>query len=378
MNPVWRDVSRLDSRRQWIAACLITGYGACRYQINESLLDPLNRSRTLLPDAISQEIKELLIDEALIALLKSCNVPESDPTGKLPNQIVQNLAEMWGVFALADSNHRLKRTKPDTLKGSSYSSDPDEARMQVLVKWAEILGITQSNFVMDVNRQWFLEEWKSMSAAMLAGMLAGFGRTPDEIVFKKARSEAASVPEHRLAATRYMIQTLAKVSSHPPIRVSPKRKGAHGDPVRAREILDRAAKAAPSLPQYGVDRQPDGKVAIKIAPSASQLDVTRSLIASMLPLCAALDADVCSRWVSEVTSESVDGSQWTAAQLDVLLRGYERLLWDGSADYPLLTDLVRKEYPELKGSRIDLTLTDEIRSVFRSWTAMGSRLPRSD
>jgi hypothetical protein len=120
------------------------------------------------------------------------------------------------MFGLADCNHRLKRAQPETLKGSPYSSDPDEARTQVLVKWAEILGLTQSDFVMDANRHWFLEQWSGMTAAMIAGFLKGFGRTPDEIVLKKARSEAASIPEHRLAKARYMVERLATAPLSPP------------------------------------------------------------------------------------------------------------------------------------------------------------------
>ena len=226
-NPVWHDISHLDGRRQRIAAFLITGYGSCRYNINEYLVDPLDhKGMVQLQSAISPEIRERLIDEALVGLLKSCKVPQSDPSGNIPSQVVQNVAEVWGMFALADANHRRKRTKPDTLKGSSYSSDPDEARTQVLVNWAEVLGLTQSDFVMNANRYWFLEQWSSMSAAMIAGFLTGLGRTPDAIALRKAKSEAASLPVYQIPGARYMIQTLAKA----PLSSAPNGPSAPNDP----------------------------------------------------------------------------------------------------------------------------------------------------
>jgi hypothetical protein len=207
VNPVWHDISRLDADGQRIAAFLLTGYGSCRYQINEYLVSPLN-----LGSASSSVTKEKLIDEALVAFLKSCRVPQSDLAGNIPDQIVRNVTEVWGTFALADCNHRLNRSNPETLAGSAYSADPDEARTQVLVRWAEILEITQPDFVMNANRHWFLEQWTSMITAMIAGSLTGFGRVPVEIALKRAKSEAASLPSYQLAKARYMIQGVAKIS----------------------------------------------------------------------------------------------------------------------------------------------------------------------
>lgn len=235
INPVWHDISRLDANGQRIAAFLLTGYGSCRCQINECLVAPLARS-----NALSGDTRESLIDEALVGFLKSCKVPQSDHTGTIPDRILQGVAEVWGLFALADCNHRLNRSLPDTLEGSPYSEDPDEARTQVLVKWADILGITRSDFVMNANMGWFLEQWTSMTTSMIAGFLTGFGRVPVKTALKKARSEAVSLPAYQISKARYMIQTVAKASLPATLPKAPdlpgasqSTKGTEFDPVKS-------------------------------------------------------------------------------------------------------------------------------------------------
>jgi len=252
INPVWHDISRLDANGQRIAAFLLTGYGSCRRQINECLVARLARS-----NALSGDTRESLIDEALVGFLKSCKVPQSDHTGTIPDRILQGVAEVWGLFALADCNHRLNTSLPDTLEGSPYSADPDEARTQVLVKWAEILGTTQADFVMNTNREWFLEQWTGMTTTMIGGFLTGFGRVPAEIALKKAKSEAACLPPYQVARARYMIQSVAKTSfsqSTTRQRIVP--GGSQSSPTVVYNSRDMGSPMAPVAPLGRTEKQP--------------------------------------------------------------------------------------------------------------------------
>lgn len=368
-NPVWHLASTLDKDRQRIAALLITGYGACRKTIDESLVAPIESNKILpMPNTLSPEIKVRLIDEALIGLLKSCFVPKSDPGGKVPDRIVASLADVWGLFALADRNYRMKCAQPETLKDSAYSTDPEEARTQVLAKWAEMLGISQPNFVMDANRRWFYKEWGELSAAMIPGFLKGFARTPDEVILKKARSEAANIPEHRIPKARYMVETLARAPLPQP-EGGPPLANRHSDvPQRPIPTPSRVQDDAPQKRLHGVEEQRDGRATINLAPNAGPLDFIRAMVVVMQPHLVARDAEVCKRWASSVTGVNVVQNQWSPAHVDALVRGFERFFWDGNGSEQWLTKLVREEYPEVKGTRIDVTLTDEIRSIFRAWT----------
>jgi hypothetical protein len=124
----------------------------------------------------------------------------------------------------------------------------------------------------------------------------------------------------------------------------------------------------PRQRKYGVEEQPDGKAAIKLAPDAGPLDFIRAMVVMMQPRLVAGDAEVCKRWVSVVTGTTAPGSQWNAVQVDALVHGFERFYWDGEGNNAWLTELLRKEYLDVKGSPIDVNLTDEVRTVFRMWT----------
>jgi hypothetical protein len=210
-SPLWNSISALDEPRQIAAAWLITGYGASRKTVYEQLVAPLAHDRVIGSAlAASPELQERLVDEAMIALLKSCSIPAEDPYGKLPAPIVQNLPEVWGMFALADSNHRSNREGPETLKSSSYSSDSKEALFQLLSTWTFSLKMSAPTLLLMQREGWLRTAWIELSSSLILGFLTGFSRIPAEVLMKKAKSEAANVPEHRMAQTRYMIESLSK------------------------------------------------------------------------------------------------------------------------------------------------------------------------
>lgn len=374
-NPVWHFVSGLDRDRQRIAALLIAGYGACRQTVSDTLVMPLERGNAVrMPGGVSQETRERLIDETLVGLLKSCTVPKSDPEGKIPDRIIQSLAEVWGLFALADRNHRIGCAEPKTLKDSPYSSDTDEARTQVLANWAAILGISEPTFVIDANKLWFYTGWGDLSVAMIGGFLKGFGRTPNDVLLKKAKSEAASIPPHRLAEARYMVETLA---SAPVSSAQGRSAGTDNDlsvPARI-SALPPAAHKQPQQELHGVEWRPDGKAVINLSPEAGPLDFIRSMLVVMRPSLLPQHLKTAEHWVSGIAKEPIHGGRWSPKHDDILVRGFERFLWEGDAnieadsDLRKIRELVRKTYPNVAGSRIDVPLTDDMRRMFRAWFA---------
>jgi hypothetical protein len=209
-NPVWHRVSALDSNHQFIAALMINGYGMLRQTVKENLIEPLEKSGLVSQGSLNSDVRERLIDEAAIGLMKSLQIPESDPNGKLPSRVLSTLPQVWGTFALADKSNRLKHSEPDLLKDTQYSEDADEARTQVLVEWSKILRSAQPNFVMEANKRWFFEAWAELSVAYMGGALIAFGRVPKEIILKKTRSLSEAIPAHRIPKTISLIEIMAK------------------------------------------------------------------------------------------------------------------------------------------------------------------------
>ena len=186
-----------------------------------------------------------------------------------------------------------------------------------------------------------------MSVAMIGGFLKGFGSTPDDVLLKKAKSEASSIPSHRLAEARYMVETLARAPISSPQARS---EGTDRDSSVAAPVST-PPPAAHKLPQqelHGVEWRPDGKAVINLSPEAGPLDFIRSMLVVMRPSLLPQHLKTAEHWVSGFAREPIHGGRWTPKHDDILVRGFERFLWEGDAniaadsDLTKLRDLVRK------------------------------------
>jgi hypothetical protein len=360
-NPVWHRVSALDSSHQLIAALMISGYGMLRQALKENLVEPLEKSGLVSQGSLNPDVREQLIDEAAIGLMKSLQIPESDPNGKLPSRVLSALPQVWGTFALADKSNRLKHSESQLLKDTQYSVDADEARTQVLVEWNKILRSAQPNFVMEANKRWFFRAWAELSVAYMGGTLIAFGRIPQEILLKKARSLSEAIPAHRIPKTISLIEIMAKA----PLTVEPNR-GVSQKPAIPKNDGGDARSNLSAQRLHGVLEHADGKADIRLAPDADPLEVIRAMFVVMQPMIArGKDAAIWENWASSVTGVRILNDKWTPEHIDAVVRGMERFCWDGDGGQQFMTKLVREKYAHVKGTRIDIQLTDEIRARFR-------------
>jgi hypothetical protein len=360
-NPVWHRVSALDSNHQLIAALMISGYGMLRQTVKDNLVEPLEKSGLVSLGSLNPDVRERLIDEAAIGLMKSLQIPESDPSGKVPSRVLSTLPQVWGVFALADRNYKLNLTEPETLEGTQYSEDADEARTQVLVEWSKILRSARPNFVMEANTQWFFRAWAELSDAYMGGTLIAFGRVPKEILLKKARSLSEAIPAHRIPKTISLIEIMAKG----PLIVEPNR-GVSQKPSTPKNAGGNARGNPSGQRLHGVLEHEDGKADILLAPDAGPLDFIRAMFVAMQPkMVHGKDAAIWENWASSVTGVRIVNGKWAPEHVEAVVRGMERFCWDGDGGQQFMTKLVREKYAHAKGNRIDIQLTDEIRARFR-------------
>jgi hypothetical protein len=360
INPVWRRVSALDNEHKLVAAFVISGYGALREALKDNLLEPLWKSGLVSQGSVNVDARERLIDEAAVGLMKSLDIPESDPNGNIPSRVLPTLPQIWGCFALADRNNRLKCSVPEFLEDSQYSTDTEEARTQVLVEWSKILNSTKPEFIQEANRRWFFKAWAEMSAVYMRGVLKGFGRIPNEVLMKKARSVSQAIPSHRISKALSFIESLGKV----PLAPEPARSVPPGVAVARREGGAQGNSSEQRL--HGVSKHKNGKVDIRLSPEDGPLEVIIAMFVAMQPMIVhGRDAEIWNRWASSVTGKKIIQGNWTPEHIDAFVRGIERFSWDGDGSEQWMTKLVREKYPQVKGTRIDIQLPDEIRARFR-------------
>ena len=214
-NPLWYKISRLDKPRRRTVATTLCAYDFLCQQAEKKLLGPVetylreNRDPAQIGVGLTLAVRTQLLDEALTALLWACTCPAFDPGLKLPRDVVIHLPEVWGSFVLADVNHRLNRSGPDTLDKTGYSEDPAEAHRQVLDRWKEILNAQDPEFADRVNAAGFAEAWDWLAQMFTADTLDGMAAIPDRMLFRQARRLAGATPPHLVELVEQLIKRVA-------------------------------------------------------------------------------------------------------------------------------------------------------------------------
>lgn len=375
-NPIWYKASKLDIQRQRIFAVVIDSYDFCRRAVEKELVAPveallagLDIAPTSLRNGLPPNLRAHLAEEALVALFRCCRCPEIDPTGKLPPNIVQSLPEVWGTFALADVNHRLRRNSPSVLDETHYSTDADEARTQLLMTWMKILSVTSPSFVTQVNRSGFLASWHELVQSFVGGVILGSSRIPDDIALSKARGVASDIPWHRRTLTEYLIDRLSTTSLS--IQDGSARKPPT-TPQRERAVQPKVAQPVKQPAGAGVEFLDDGRAVLRLPEEAGFIELMQQMVRVFRRSLKPEDMLIAARWAAKVAGKPIRAGFWEAEHEEAFVRGYERFCWEGDLSSDVLQEHVgnmrqwfREAYPILHGSPIDVALDDEIRGLYR-------------
>lgn len=213
-NPLWREISRLEGERKFLYAVLLTTYPVCRLTVNDTFVIPCEswlkaegRRFLATPDfpGFTDAQREQLIDEAVIALLRCSKHIRNNSGAKLSDSQVQILPDVLGVIALNDAKSRRHQVLPDVLDKTSYSTEPDDARTQLLLKWMDLLHVSDPDFVRLATLRCF-REWRTTASSLLGGFLLAISRNSEEVLFSSAQREAARLPEHQVVLLRGLLR----------------------------------------------------------------------------------------------------------------------------------------------------------------------------
>ncbi|MEJ2010543.1 MAG: hypothetical protein P8Z30_20715 [Acidobacteriota bacterium] len=184
--------------------------------MEKKLLGPVESFLRENPEAatagrgLTSALRTELADEALLALLRCCQCPASDPGHKVPPDVVAELPALWGTFVLSDLSHRLGHPVPGTLDKTGYSADPEEAEAQLLARWMEILGVTHAAFRPEVKAGGFAESWDWFVEIFIGDTLEGMAVVPDKMLFSQARRVVAQIPPNRKILIERFIDYIAQ------------------------------------------------------------------------------------------------------------------------------------------------------------------------
>ncbi len=203
-DPLWSKIELLQVEERW-DICLVLGTcGFVREMTGQRLIGQLEEVlglpaiRRICSSGIpslpfSASLRTRLVDQALIASLR-CTPPDRLPAGVLRFLTPEQFIDMLGFVSLEAINARDNRPGPCTLAETGFTSDPDEARTQLLMRVIKILGIDSPSMVAVLSETGFAPAWSDLVSSCVRGVLVGASRIEPESTFAKGKELCRSLP----------------------------------------------------------------------------------------------------------------------------------------------------------------------------------------
>ncbi len=206
-HPLVAELDKLERQHRISAAVILIAYDYVREVVQSHIL-PVAMEGAVDPNVQARHALNLR-DEAVVALMRCCTTPDHDKSGKLGSAPVFSIPAVAGTLVLGELNERRGRSVRSTIDTCSYSKRPDEARVQLVLEWRQILGRQDSEFVSGCNNQLFIERWNQAVTSFIAGYLLGVSRLSDDDVLERAGAVVRKVPRHQHANVIYILRRLA-------------------------------------------------------------------------------------------------------------------------------------------------------------------------
>lgn len=370
LNPIWYKASRLSPDRQCEFAFFVGLYDYFRRSVAADFVAPvcsrLKQFYRTIPRP-GEPLFERLVDEAVIAVLRSCSKPPEDSGAKLRFGTVSGIPDVLGVWALCDANHRSGSVSATVLEQTHYSSQPSEARVQLLRTWMMLCGISEPRFLKDASNCDALESWDTLTGALISGALKGFGGSEDALLLSKAKHLAAATPIHRRPLVIYLVERLLNATE--PTEGLPKRFMIDAKADRPQVCTGPGERPAVRL--LPPDFVADGRAVLQVPEDANFTSMLQQMAFVARGHMKPQDMQVAARWVAAVTGRAVRGGVWEREHEEAFVRGFERFYWEGNAPSEELHDMFRKMrnwyrelYPRIEATPLDIALTDEMRKLY--------------
>lgn len=183
--PLKSRFKKMDILMQNRVAISVTLAGLVHRAAEDHLLPKL---LTVLGTAISPEIKKKIVTELAIGVVACVRIPDkrvlNDVWG-LEGEALRQMIAMLVFSENADSRQILENAK--------YSSNPDEARVQVLLNIIRLVGVKDDTMITRINTQAFGKEWSGFVTEFVDGAITGFKRAQRAAVIESVADKLESL-----------------------------------------------------------------------------------------------------------------------------------------------------------------------------------------
>lgn len=312
--PLAKRYKRLDPRIQNRIAIAVSLAEMGRRQVENELLPVVLSS---LPSSIPPLKKKLVTTELLVGLVSCLRLPPPDELSAMWDIEGEGLRQMVGMLILAESDDTRQ-----VLANTSYSANPDEARIQTLLAVARLIQSNDDNLVNQLNTQELVGIWDGFVADYISGAMAGYQRVPHPAVVERIARTLADLTPRGKTLVDELITRSTSSSGNPKYGAS-RRPDVDEDVeferlmLHLQKVFRRNAKI-PS-PEYERENEFfDGSIYTSIVPLAYGLILLKHS-AHFLPFLGSQGHDEFRAMVeNKMVKARVDGTTWMLMRMPKL------------------------------------------------------------
>lgn len=159
---------------------------------------------------IPSKTKRKIVTELAIGIVACLRIPAKTVLNDVWGLEGEALRQMMAMLVLSeggDSRHVLENTQ--------YSSNPDEARAQVLLAVIRLAGIKDDNIITRLNTREFSKEWNGFASTFVDGAITGFHRAPRTAAIKSVAGKLGRLTPRSLTLVEELIKRCANTTTQP-------------------------------------------------------------------------------------------------------------------------------------------------------------------
>lgn len=233
--PLQSRFKKMDTLMQNRAALPVNLAGFVQRAVANELLPKV---LSALGTSITPSLQKQITTELAIGVVSCVRIPDklvlNDVWG-LEGEALRQMVAMLVFSESADSRQ--------VLENARYSSNPDEARVQVLLSIIRLLGIKDDTLITRINTQAFGKEWNGFATEFVDGAITGFKRAQRSAAIESIAGKLESLSPRGQA----LIEEFIKRCINAPAKPRPNASNLLAPNSRAQILYTSARKKAEEL-----------------------------------------------------------------------------------------------------------------------------------
>lgn len=158
--------------------------------------------------SLAPELKQKIATELAIGLISCAHIPDKAALNDVWGLEGESLRQMVAILVFSESSD-----SRHTLENAGYSSNPNEARLQILLSIVRLTGSKDDNLITRLNTQEFGALWNRFANEFIVGAVEGFRRSQRAAMIESISSKLESLSARGEVIIEEMIGRFSNVQT---------------------------------------------------------------------------------------------------------------------------------------------------------------------